>query len=89
MSKPKTPMTDLFVGDKWRIDFGAGYGGEVYHGYVLNQGIWVSFCGRERWRRRIVGPVTAYEERDISPVRRPCKRCLAALRRAQKEAKTK
>jgi len=76
-----TPMTDLYW-RTWGLSFGAGYGGKVYHGYELIEGVWVSFCGRGRGRIR--GPVTAYKEQDISPVRLPCKRCLAVLRKAKR-----
>ena len=81
-----TPMTDLCVGGLFLEFFSAGWG-EVYHGYYYDydadDDFYHSFCHRDilahPW-----GSVFAYAEEDISPVRRPCKLCLAVLRKAKK-----
>lgn len=87
MTKPKTPMSDLYLWDVSQIGFAAGYGGEVYHGYRYTADRHRSFCHREV-TTNLRGSVTAWFERDISPVRRPCERCLAALRKAKKKAES-
>jgi len=82
-----TPMTDLYLG-RFPLIFASQYGSEVYHGYAFQPGTcrYPSRCKRLHPQWPITGAVTAFKEPDISGVRRPCQRCLAALRRAQKEA---
>ena len=84
-----TPMTDLYLG-RWGLMFASAGGSLVYHAYHFNS--WdsntlaASSCNHDHQRWPLRGAVTAYKEQDISPVRRPCKLCLAALRKAKKEA---
>ena len=91
-----TPMTDLYLGKAWHLEFGAG--GNVYHGYQYHSKRYSenvqcgmpagddkyhTLCERDTPWEHITGAVIAYHEKDISPVRRPCKLCLAALRKAK------
>ena len=82
-----TPMTDLYLG-KFGLTFAASWEGEVYHGYEYNPTAdrKDSRCERDFQGWHLCGAVTAYSEEDISPVRRPCKLCLAALHKSKKEA---
>ncbi len=100
MSKPKTAMTDLYLGSGWNQYFAAGIWAEVYHGYEYHSKLfdvvacgtpksdnhYHTHCRRNMCYNHVSGAVTAYKEHDISPVRRPCKLCLAALEKAKKEA---
>jgi len=79
MSKPKTPMSDLYLGDPLELGFALSWSG-LYHGYIQSR------------HRPLCGTLTTYRsgprlscERDIPSDCRPCKLCLAALRKAQKE----
>ena len=82
------PMTDLYVG-RWRLNFASAFGSAAYHGYHFNSvdsnTFAASSCNRYHQRWPLRGAVTAYEEPDISGVRRPCGHCLAALRKAKRE----
>lgn len=86
MSKPKTPMSDLYAGDKWDLDFTVtSCESNTYHGYKYGGGEYHSLCGRDIQSYPLEGAIITWFERDISPVRRPCKLCLVALRKAVKE----
>ena len=78
-----TPMTDLYLGDGRRgLCFAVRYGAQMYHAYKYDgKGQYRTLCRRLSSMGRPFGPVTAYSEEDISPVRRPCKLCLAMLRK--------
>ncbi len=96
-----TPMTDLYLGGTWGQQFAAGLWAEVYHGYEYHSSRYPdrlacgspksdnnyhSHCRRDYCYDHVSGSVTAYKEEDISSVRRPCKLCLAALRKAKEGA---
>ncbi len=81
MPKPKTPMTDLYPGNPLDLNFALSWGG-LYHG------------NNQSSPRPLCGTVTTYNsqrlssERDIPPDCRPCKLCLAALEKSNKEAES-
>ena len=98
-----TPMTDLYLGHADNLEFAAPLWAKLYHGLEYHgsrypevacgrpnaDNKYHSCCDRVYPTGRVRGAVTAYKEEDISPVRRPCKLCLAALRKAKKEAESK
>ena len=82
-----TPMADLYTGI-YVLSFASSSRSKVYHGWTYNPkpDLYCTQCERDCQVQAPRGAVTTEKEQDIAAVRRPCKLCLAALHKAQKEA---